>query len=114
MFTTWYLGEFISKLTDTNKNYVIGVTAFTKAAIINLLERISCTTKGFRLTILSLIKDLKKDGLKECEPSDLFKMTEGYNKFTIVGGTVWDWYKVRQSVECDIMMIDEGSQVSII
>ncbi|RGB34330.1 P-loop containing nucleoside triphosphate hydrolase protein [Rhizophagus diaphanus] len=111
LFITWYL-SMLPKLTDTNRKYVIGVTAFTKEAIANLLERISCTRKYYnRFTIFSMIGNMKGDDIKVCEGEDLSKKIARYKGPVVIGGTVWDWYKLRKTVKCDIMMIDEGSQL---
>jgi DNA replication ATP-dependent helicase Dna2 len=99
-------------LTDTKKKYVIGITAFTRASIANLLERIFNEKKDYEFTIISMINDLKINGIEVCEKNDLPEKIAKCNDSIVIGGTVWDWYKVRKTVECDIMMIDEGSQVS--
>ncbi|PKC66649.1 P-loop containing nucleoside triphosphate hydrolase protein [Rhizophagus irregularis] len=113
LFITWYL-SMLPKLTDTNRKYVIGVTAFTKEAIANLLERISCTRKYYnRFTIFSMIENMKGDDIKVCKGEDLSKKIARYKGPVVIGGTVWDWYKLRKTVKCDIMMIDEGSQLLV-
>ena len=129
MFTTWYLSTVKPKPTGTNKNYIVGVTAFTRAAIENLLERISSVQKQCHKTsdfkIIRLVKDLKKkplNGLEECKAETLPKKVRECKigipgKPIVIGGTVWDWYKVRKEWKfnwagCDMMIIDEGSQVS--
>ncbi|CAB4409234.1 unnamed protein product [Rhizophagus irregularis] len=79
LFTTWYLSTF----TDTNKRYVIGVTAFTKDAIANLLERISFTRNYYKyydkFTIFSMIKNVKRDGIEVCEEDLSKKIAECTN-----------------------------------
>ncbi|POG75871.1 hypothetical protein GLOIN_2v1561300 [Rhizophagus irregularis DAOM 181602=DAOM 197198] len=103
LFTTWYLSEYKCKLT---KNYIVGVTtvtAFTRAAIKNLLDRIS--TNHF-------------NGIKKCRAWSLWNKIGINDKPTVIGSTVCDWFKVRKSwnsgwVGCDIMIIDEGSQLLV-
>lgn len=105
----------LSKLTDTSndRKYVIGVTAFTKDAIANLLERIFCTRKYYnKFTIFSMIGNMKSDEINVCEEKDVSKKIASCKGPVVIGGTVWDWYKLRKTIKCDIMMIDEGSQVS--
>jgi DNA replication ATP-dependent helicase Dna2 len=98
---------------DTNKKYVIGITACTKDAIANLMERISYTRKNYKFTIFSMIENLKRDGIEVCEEGEnISEKIAGYSGPIVIGGTVWDWHKVRKTIECDIIMIDEGSQVS--
>src|SRR5581483_11588160 len=115
-----YLSAIKSYSTSAKKNYMIGLTAFTKAAVVNLLEKISYIQKHHNklndFTIITLIKDLKKQEFKECEADNLLKKVAGCDA-TVVGGTIWDWHKVREESSfdwagCDIMIIDEGSQVS--
>ncbi|RIA89830.1 hypothetical protein C1645_806056 [Glomus cerebriforme] len=130
LFTTWYLSTAKPKPTVSNKNYIIGVTAFTRAAIENLLDRISSIQKQHHktseFTVIRLVKDLKKkplNGLVECKAETLPKKIKGGKigipgKPIVVGGTVWDWYKVRKEWKfgwagCDIMIIDEGSQLLV-
>jgi len=57
----WYLDTFNPKPIGNNKNYIIGVTTFTRTAIENLLKRISDIQK--QVTIISLVNDLKKNSL---------------------------------------------------
>ncbi|RIA86476.1 hypothetical protein C1645_829252 [Glomus cerebriforme] len=73
-------------MTDTNKNCcVIRVTAFTRDAIVNLLERISSVKKNYDFTI----KNLKKDGLKHCiKGEDLSKEIANCNKPIVIGGPI--------------------------
>jgi len=128
LFVTWYLSTVKPKPSGANKNYIIGVTAFTRAAIDNLLERISSIQiqhhKTSAFTIVRLVKELKKNplnGLEECKAENLPKKITGCKigipgNPVVIGGTVWDWYKVRREWKsnwsgCDIMIIDEGSQV---
>ncbi|CAI2164758.1 18981_t:CDS:10 [Funneliformis geosporum] len=130
LFITWYLSTVKPKPTGTNTNYIIGVTAFTRAAIDNLLERISSVqmqrhkTDDFK--IIRLVKDLKKqplnNNMEECKAETLPKKLAGnkigiIEKPVVIGGTVWDWYKVRREwgsgwAGCDIMIVDEGSQAN--
>ncbi|CAG8436837.1 10403_t:CDS:10 [Funneliformis mosseae] len=130
LFITWYLSTVKPKPTSANANYIIGVTAFTRAAIDNLLDRISSVqiqrhkTDDFK--IIRLVKDLKKtplnNSLEECKAETLPKKLAGnkigmIGKPVVIGGTVWDWYKVRREsgsgwAGCDIMIIDEGSQAN--
>ncbi|CAB4398827.1 unnamed protein product [Rhizophagus irregularis] len=122
LFTTWYLSEYKCKLT---KNYIVGVTAFTRAAIENLLNRISTVQKQHHKTsdfdIIYLTDDSKKNhfnGIKKCRAQNLMSEIGINDKPIVIGGTVWDWFKVRKSwnsdwVGCDIMIIDEGSQLLV-
>ncbi|CAB4386394.1 unnamed protein product [Rhizophagus irregularis] len=94
LFTTRYLSTF----TDTNKRYVIGVTAFAKDAIANLLERISFTRNYYKhydkFTIFSMIENVKRDGIEVCEEEDLSK-------------------KIAECTNGSIVIGDEGSQLLV-
>ncbi|CAG8549984.1 1569_t:CDS:10 [Funneliformis mosseae] len=77
----------LSQPIDQNRNYIIGVTALSREAIQNLLK-----------VFLTLPTKIKIPG----------------GNLIVIGGTVWDWYKLRKAWNrwpgCDIMLIDEGSQ----
>jgi len=94
-----------------------------------LLERISSVQKEFKKTndfaIVRLVNNLEKKSLieiDECKAVNLLEnIKEGKigipGKPIVIGGTVWDWFKVIENrvsgwAGCDIMIIDEGSQVS--
>ncbi|CAG8482670.1 10470_t:CDS:10, partial [Racocetra fulgida] len=57
-------------------------------------------------------KSLKKslEGIKDCKPKQLKNKIKG-DKPIVIGSTVWNWYKVHNECRCDIMIIDEGSQL---
>ncbi|PKC06025.1 hypothetical protein RhiirA5_501686, partial [Rhizophagus irregularis] len=65
--------------------------------------------------------DSKKNhfnGIKKCRAWSLWNKIGINDKPTVIGSTVWDWFKVRKSwnsgwVGCDIMIIDEGSQLLV-
>ncbi|PKK40814.1 hypothetical protein RhiirC2_805301, partial [Rhizophagus irregularis] len=88
-----------------------------KAAIKNLLDRISTVQKQHHKTT----DDSKKNhfnGIKKCRAWSLWSIIGINDKPTVIGNTVWDWFKVRKSwnsgwVGCDIMIIDEGSQLLV-
>ncbi|PKY63585.1 hypothetical protein RhiirA4_493099 [Rhizophagus irregularis] len=94
-----------------------------KAAIENLLDRISTVQKQHHKTsdfdIIYLADDSKKNhfnGIKKCRAWSLWSKIGINDKPIVIGSTVWDWFKVRKSwnsgwVGCDIMIIDEGSQM---
>lgn len=114
----------------TNKNisFVVGITAFTRTAIDNLLEKV-CRLKGRYKTdefsVIRLARDANKFFAKynvhECKAEKLSEKITGdrigkIGNPIVISGTVWDWWKVRKEwkdnwSKCDIMIIDEGSQV---
>ncbi|CAG8472272.1 33118_t:CDS:2, partial [Racocetra persica] len=114
LFVTWYLTAVIPR--TEKKNCIIGITAYTKSAIDNLLERISQlrkeTSDFSMLRITNDKKSLKKSlgGIKDCRPKQLKNKIKG-DKPIVIGSTVWNWYKVHNECRCDIMIIDEGSQL---
>ncbi|PKY29828.1 P-loop containing nucleoside triphosphate hydrolase protein [Rhizophagus irregularis] len=119
LFTTWYLS------TVKTSNYIVGVTAFTRAAIENLLDRISTVQKKHHkindFSIIYLVNDLNKPSTgTKYKVEDLPNINDiGIpGKPIVIGGTVWDWFKVRKKWKsdwagCDIMIIDEGSQLLV-
>ncbi|CAG8643149.1 9136_t:CDS:2, partial [Cetraspora pellucida] len=129
LFVTWYLSTFKSQSTK-NKNFMIGVTAFTRSAIDNLLDRIANVQKERNktsdFTIVRTVKEFKNpiDGVNDCKAETLPRKISGGKlgipgKPIVVGGTVWDWHKIRkewksgQWTGCNIMIIDEGSQLLV-
>ncbi|CAG8715862.1 20934_t:CDS:10, partial [Dentiscutata erythropus] len=129
LFVTWYLSTLKPKPTENNKNFMIGVTAFTRSAIDNLLERIATVQKeGNKIddfTIVRMVKESNNsiDNINDCKAENLPKKILGAKLGTpgkplVVGGTVWDWYKIRKEFNgswtgCNIMIIDEGSQLLV-
>ncbi|CAG8586544.1 6755_t:CDS:10, partial [Racocetra fulgida] len=90
-----------------NQNFMIGVTAFTRSAIDNLLDRIANVQKEGNktgdFTIVRTVKEFKNpiDGVNDCKAETLPKKISGGKlgipgKPIVVGGTVWDWYKIRK------------------
>ncbi|CAG8650801.1 7680_t:CDS:10, partial [Acaulospora colombiana] len=130
LFLTWYLTSMRPKPTGNNKNFIVGITAFTRAAIDNLLERIAKVQKEkyktSEFTLVRLVKNHNKNimnNIDECRAESLpKKMLDSKigipGKPIVVGGTVWDWSKVRKewkknSTWSDILIIDEGSQLLV-
>ncbi|RIB26034.1 hypothetical protein C2G38_2164525 [Gigaspora rosea] len=129
LFVTWYLSAFKPKPIENNKNFMIGITAFTRSAIDNLLERIATVQKEGNktsdFTIIRMVKEFNNsiDNVNDCKAEALPKKildarlgTPG--KPIVIGGTVWDWYKIRKEwngnwAGCNIMIIDEGSQLLV-
>ena len=116
----------------SEKPFIIGVTAFTRHAIINLLKRIALVrARHERSNTTTEKSDLSFDivamesssttnaveGLKDavrCKADQIGKHLPKKGA-VVVGGTVWDWHKVQKKpkfkLACDIMIIDESSQV---
>jgi DNA replication ATP-dependent helicase Dna2 len=128
LFTAWYLTTVRPQPSGKARNFVIGVTAFTRAAIDNLLTRIHTIQKTHdksgEFEIASMGKDSNKEGdIKEYLADSLAKkLKKGQlapgGQPVVIGGTVWDWYKVRKELKTswegiDMLIIDEGSQVDI-
>ncbi|CAG8439802.1 2567_t:CDS:10 [Acaulospora morrowiae] len=131
LFLTWYLTSMRPRPAGNNRNFIVGITAFTRAAIDNLLERISKVQKEkhrtSEFTLVRMVKDPKKKVANE-DISDLKaehlprKIADSKigipGKPIVIGGTVWDWHKVRKEWKnkwagCDILIIDEGSQLLV-
>lgn len=125
LFINWYIMHLF-KETSSKDRFIIGVTAFTRHAIMNLLQRIatvrqrhSCTDS---FTIISMkgsddSHEVNTNEMIQCKAKDLKKTIKSTSKGPlVVGGTVWDWYKVKNEWRtwkgCSMMIIDESSQVS--
>ncbi|CAG8644517.1 16059_t:CDS:2, partial [Dentiscutata heterogama] len=132
LFITWYLTAIKPQPSGNNKNFIIGITAFTRTAIDNLLERIArikdMKQADFLLArmVSELNDDSSLDDVEDYKAEKLQKKLEKKpqrkvarsnipDKPIVIGGTVWDWFKFRKNWEdwtgCDIMIIDEGSQL---
>ncbi|CAH1760618.1 8372_t:CDS:10, partial [Entrophospora sp. SA101] len=128
LFINWYLSTIKPKPTGKNKNFIIGITAFTRVAIDNLLKRVAKVQNDLnKMCNFDIIRLINKSN--EQPPSDMFECQAGKlftniskNKIgssgrpIVVGGTVWDWLKVKKGFNnswsgCDIFVIDEGSQL---
>jgi DNA replication ATP-dependent helicase Dna2 len=120
------------KSTGKNRNFIVGITAFTRVAINNLLKRVAnVQNKLNKVTDFNIIRLINKsnekscgDGIFECEAGKLFEKISknkigNSEKPIVVGGTVWDWLKIKKGFKkdpwsgCDIFVIDEGSQVLV-
>lgn len=112
----WYL----TYIADTSVR--IGITAYTRAAVHNLLQRIAQVQQqrrgaGVNFKLISMVRKVPKEpveGIISCQAGSLNRhLGKGA---VVIGGTVWDWSKVRQTwpseAGCDIFIIDEASQVS--
>lgn len=122
-FLALFINWFIQHLHKGQQRLLIGITAFTRHAIMNLLKRIaqvrsrSCSQKEFKLISLgSSGNNGDQEGMIHCTAQQLQrKVTEADIAAVVAGGTVWDWHKVRKQWNkwdgCDMMIIDEASQV---
>ncbi|RUS14846.1 hypothetical protein BC937DRAFT_93240 [Endogone sp. FLAS-F59071] len=120
LFLVWYLTHLRPSQPNNARPLFIGLTAYTRAAIGNLLDRVALVKESHPAAVFEIIKLVTETsgsswqrGMTVCKAKDLKKKLK--NEAVVVGGTVWDWYKVKQEWEewegCDIMIIDEGSQV---
>ncbi|KAF0444406.1 P-loop containing nucleoside triphosphate hydrolase protein [Gigaspora margarita] len=123
LFVLRYLNIVNPQPAENNNNFIIGITAFTRTAIDNLLERIARIKDKNQsdFLLVRMVNEPTKntlDGVKDYKAKILSKKIAGSSipeKHIIIGGTVWDWYKFRKEwgnwTGCDIMIIDEGSQL---
>lgn len=124
LFLVWYITHLHQ---NEGRPLLIGVTAFTRHAIMNLLERVSTvrsrhrdtTTSDFHIISMESGKAIHDD-MTVCKANDLpeiFAKLHRDAKAVVVGGTVWDWYKVKNKWAswqgCDMMIVDESSQARI-
>ncbi|KAI9025001.1 P-loop containing nucleoside triphosphate hydrolase protein [Phycomyces nitens] len=120
LFVNWYIAHVFGGCPET-RPLVIGVTAFTRHAIANLLNRIRSVqsrqkTFGFRIVSLGTIGT---EGIMGSKAEQLSRIIKGLdaNTAAVVGGTVWDWAKVKKTwpewAGADVMIIDESSQLLV-
>ncbi|KAI7908098.1 P-loop containing nucleoside triphosphate hydrolase protein [Cokeromyces recurvatus] len=127
LFTNWY----IKCLTEENKDrsLMIGVTAFTNDAILNLLKRIEKIQKRHELQDLFSIICVNSSKITDLSSKiiytawkDSITVKNKLQKTTpikvyIIGATVWGWGKIRDKwkrfEKLDMLIIDESSQLLV-
>ncbi|KAI9243296.1 P-loop containing nucleoside triphosphate hydrolase protein [Phascolomyces articulosus] len=126
LFINWYITHLHNH--KNGKPFIIGVTAFTRHAIINLLKRIALVQTRHQasknlFTIIymesSSSGNRATDGLGDavhCKADQISKHMPREGA-VVIGGTVWDWHKVQKKpklkLACDMMIIDESSQLLV-
>lgn len=134
LFVNWYVQCFAESDNARTKDLLIGVAAFTRDAIFNLLKRIEKVQKrhGFDASTFSIIyvhSSLEND--RKFEPDSnmiashwsrsystirTLKKDETKRRIYVMGGTVWNWEKIRNKWKtfqgCDMMILDESTQVN--
>ncbi|KAK4516584.1 uncharacterized protein ATC70_011559 [Mucor velutinosus] len=132
LFINWYIKCFNDQHANKSKELMIGVTAFTRDAIVNLLKRIEKVQQQHGLSDLFSIMYVNKDGGEALEGSnimcvewkDSIKTINKLKKATsikiyVVGATVWGWDRIRSNWKrfkqkgCDIMILDESTQLLV-
>ncbi|KAF7728690.1 Tripartite DNA replication factor [Apophysomyces ossiformis] len=123
-FVNWYLKYLHQPSAHQARPFIIAVTAFTRLAITNLLDRIasvqetySCS-EHFRIVSLESGSESSPSRFLKQKAEKLEKAARDYSQkgitALVVGGTVWDWSKVKNSwldwAGSDMMIIDESSQ----
>ncbi|KAI8137501.1 hypothetical protein BJV82DRAFT_339605 [Fennellomyces sp. T-0311] len=123
LFINWYL----THMHPQGKPCIIGVTAFTRRAIMNLLKTIQKVQFRYQTNSFDVLymkassgKDEAKTELPEvdhCLSSTMDRKLPRITRPTVIGGTVWDFSKIKRKMgdafECDMVIIDEGSQLPV-
>lgn len=128
LFINWY----IKCITDqnSNKKLIIGVTAFTRDAIFNLLKRIEKVQRRHTFDDLFSIMYVSNQPHKKFDAanSNIINTTwdksftiinklkkETQIKIYVVGSTVWGWERIRTKWKtfqgCHLLIMDESTQV---
>lgn len=131
LFVNWYIQCFVESNPPT-VDLLIGVTAFTRDAIYNLLKRIEKVQKrhGFEELFSIIYVHAAKENDKKFEADSnmigcpweksystirAMKKDESKRRIYVMGGTVWSWEKIRGKWKtfqgCDMMILDESTQV---
>ncbi|CAO3701516.1 unnamed protein product [Rhizopus stolonifer] len=127
LFINWYIQCFVS--CNGPKDLLIGITAFTNDAIINLLKRIEVIQRRHGLeSLFSIIFGTYRT--IEPEGSDILhvkwqesitainklKKHQGIRIF-VMGTTIYSWNNIKNKWKsfkgCDMMIIDESSQLLV-
>ncbi|KAL0090257.1 hypothetical protein J3Q64DRAFT_1847124 [Phycomyces blakesleeanus] len=130
LFVNWYIAHIFGSCPET-RPLVIGVTAFTRHAISNLLSRIASVQSRqgilakFQIVSLGTVMGENMIHTKADRLPALIRSLHSKNMMAatatatavVVGGTVWDWAKVKKNwpewAGCDMMIIDESSQLLV-
>jgi hypothetical protein len=133
LFINWYI-QYFAESHSRSKDLLIGVTAFTRDAIYNLLKRIEKVQKRHGsdglFSIIYIHSTAENDKAFE-EGSNMIaahkdrsytvirnlKKDETKRRIYVMGGTVWNWAHIRKKWAtfqgCDMMILDESTQVEI-
>jgi hypothetical protein len=101
------------------RRFRVLVTAFTHAAVDNLLRKVANlqSATGIVDEALALVKldytTLAEMDNVECLPAKAASARVGERRFGIFGGTVWAIYKGYDPGAADLVVIDEGSQLKV-
>ncbi|KAI7879184.1 P-loop containing nucleoside triphosphate hydrolase protein [Lichtheimia hyalospora FSU 10163] len=123
LFINWYIMHLF-KETSSSDPFIIGVTAFTRHAIMNLLQRIAtvrqrhdCTDSFTIISMEGYENSHENNEMIQCKAKDLKKRIKTHKGPLVIGGTVWDWYKIKSEWRtwqgCNMMIIDESSQLLV-
>ncbi|KAI9313401.1 hypothetical protein BX666DRAFT_2030198 [Dichotomocladium elegans] len=124
LFLNWYI-KYLARPCPGARHYLIGVTALTRLAIQNLLERIAKVREkiGIEFPIISMASsDAVRGGqgikdIKIVEPRKIKAEVAALTGPVLIGGTVWDWAKVKKAWNewggLDCLVIDEASQLLV-
>lgn len=90
------------------------VTAFTHAAIDNLLGKVTELAAELRLGLAAKVMKVNS-GLDGVDPVPHGRVPQEANAhgWTITGSTVWQLRKVDPDLKFDLVVIDEGSQLTV-
>lgn len=123
LFVNWYIQ------CCSDKDILIGVTAFTRDTIYNLLKRIEKVQKrhGNQFSIIYVHGPTndktfdKNSDMIGCPWDKSFSLIRAMNKdetirnIYVMGATVWSWDKIRTKWKtfkgCDMLILDESTQV---
>ncbi|KAI8373339.1 hypothetical protein BD560DRAFT_394681 [Blakeslea trispora] len=131
LFVNWYLKCFRDCAENKKKKLMIGVTAFTREAILNLLKRIEKVQDRHNFRDLFSIlyvcdgpsNALSSDSGILCERWDRSITTvnkirkDDPSRIFVVGATAWKWNKIREKWKrfegCSMMIVDESTQLLV-
>ncbi|KAI9483431.1 MAG: hypothetical protein EXX96DRAFT_477834 [Benjaminiella poitrasii] len=127
LFINWYIKCFAQE--NENKSLMIGITAFTHDAILNLLKRIEKIQKRHGLEKLFSIIYVTK--MKEPEVGSNMIYTDWKSSITVknslqkstsvqiyvIGATTWAWGNIRTNwarfEKLDLLIMDESTQLLV-
>jgi hypothetical protein len=128
LFINWYIKCLTDQ--DSKKELIIGVTAFTRDAIFNLLKRIEKIQSHHGFDDLFSIVYVSNQPHSQFDAAKSRMINTSWDKsitvinklkkatqikIYVVGSTVWGWDRIRTKWKtfkgCNLLIMDESTQV---
>lgn len=91
------------------------VTAFTHAAIGNLLRKLQelAAAQGLDLELAKISKDAPPEGISQVKDKKRLSTWHKKHSVGVIGGTIWAFEPWINTLDFDLVVVDEASQVKV-